>query len=147
MTTHRLLKYASWAMIFTAIAHFIGHFLPPELNTEEKQEMMRLMTTVQFELDTWFSRSVKDLFDAFSLFLTVMLLICGGICWLISSSSIVPINLIKKIALVGFIGMMTMTVLSIIYAFSIPIFLFFVITILLLLTYVQANKEFTAHNV
>jgi len=137
MNFRKLFHYGAWAMIVTGLIHLMGHFTPSDLSSPEKQELMDLMTGVKFSFDPWFSRSTKDLFDAFSLFLTVMLLTLGIVNIVIYRSNVSD-KLIGNLSLVNFIGMAGMLALSFVYAFSVPISLFSICAVLMLVAWVRA---------
>ena len=114
----------------------MGHFTPPDLNSREKQELMRLMTEVQFQLDIWFSRSILDLFNAFSLFLTVMLVTLGIVNLVVARAGVDAIT-IKRLSFINALGMTAMLGLSIVYAFSVPITLFLIVMGLFVVSFVR----------
>lgn len=137
MANTKYFKWASWAMITTGFIHLIGHFAPPDLDTPDKQKLYELMRDLQFQFDPWFSRSVMDLFDVFSLFLTVMLLTIG-LNNLIVSRQNLESSSVKTLSMINFIGMMAMLILSFVYAFSVPIVLFAICANLMLVSYLKA---------
>jgi len=79
-------------MIITGVIHLIDHFSTPDLDSADKLKLYELMNSIQFEFDPIFSRSAMNLFDAFSLFLTVMLLTLGIVNLLILKSAITTVQ-------------------------------------------------------
>ena len=124
-------------MIVTGFAHLIGHFTSPALDSPEKEKLFDLMNTVQFRLDRWFDRSTMDLFNCFSLFMSVLIITLGAVCVVIINNDL-PNKVVKKLALINTIGMVSMLLLSMVYAFSIPIALFLICSILMFLSNVKS---------
>ena len=137
MNFRKIFHYGSWAMVITGLVHLMGHFSSPGFETEEKIELARLMEVLKFDMDPWFTRSMNELFNAFSLYLTVMLLTLGLINILVYRSNASD-ELIKKLSLVNLLGMLAMVALSIVYAFSIPIVLFGIAALLMLFAFIKA---------
>ena len=130
----RLFSYGTIALLITAIIHTIGHFVPPQIKTTEQENFYKLHKTLKFEMDPLFDRTANELMNAFSLYLSVTLLIMFFVCRGVLRSSPPPL-LIKNISLIIGLGMLAMTALSVVYAFSVPIILFAIIAILMLLSY------------
>ena len=130
-------RIGAWFQIITGLIHLAGHFVPPELDTDEKNELLRLMNEVMFQLDPWYSRSLMNLFDAFSLFLTIMLLTLGLVNLTISKHS--SAEMIRRLSLINLGGMALMLSLSIVYAFSVPISLFGVLTALFAISFFRSK--------
>jgi len=124
-------------MIVTGFIHLIGHFVPPQVDTKDKQKLLELMSDLQFQLDPWYSRSVSNLFDCFSLFLTVTLLTLG-LNNLIVAKHKMELSTVKSMSLVCFVGMASAMILSLVYAFSIPIILFAICSALMMMSYMKA---------
>lgn len=134
---HRFFRYGAIMMILTAIIHLLAHFMPPQLQSPEEQELYRLMNTLSFELDPWFSRTVQNLFDVFSLSLSA-LLFPYGLINLILHRRIQDDGLIKTLSLINAGGMILCTILSFFYLFSVPIALFAGCSILFLIAWQKA---------
>ncbi len=127
-------------MLLTASAHLIGHFQAPDTSTEEKKALVDSMNNVQFQMDSFFSRSILDLFNAFSLYFSVQLFLLALVCFVIVRSNPNQ-KLIKKLSLTILVGMLVLMALSFKYAFSVPIMLFLIIALLMTLSYFKVNVE------
>ncbi len=131
---YRLFSYGTIAILLTAIIHIIGHFIPVSIKTTEQENFMKQFESLKFEMDPFFDRSASEIMNAYSLYLAVCLLILFFICRGILRSSPPPL-LIKNISLIIGVGMLLLTTLSVIYAFSPPIILFGIIAVLMLFSY------------
>jgi len=131
---YRLFSYGTFAILITAIIHTIGHFVPISIKTTEQENFYKQFETLKFEMDPLFDRTASEIMNAYSLYLAVCLLILFFICRGILRSSPPPL-LIKNISLIIGVGMLILTALSVVYAFSPPIILFAIIAILMLLSF------------
>lgn len=132
----KIFKWASWFMILTSIFHLIGHFAPPPLKNSDQEKLYSLMYNVPFELDPIFTRTAGNLYDAFSLFLSVMLFVLAFVN-LTVLKYVRSKQGIKQIILLNALGMLAMLGLSITYTFSVPITLFAILFILMSLAYIK----------
>lgn len=130
----RFFNLGAWCMIITGIAHLIGHFIPPDLDSPEKNQLFELMSSIEFQFDPWFNKTVLNLFDCFSLALSV-LIITLGLTNLIIGGQPISKNALKTLSLINFIGMIILLALSIIYAFSVPIFFFSLCAIMMFISF------------
>lgn len=138
MKQFRLFTIGLYLILLTAIFHLIGHFQPPEISTPEQEQLINTIKDVKFQLDPWFERSVKDLLDAFSLFLTVLLIGIFAIGYIVLKSN-PEHRVIKQLSISIFVIMLVMVLLSFKYAFSIPILCFTLIGLLMLTSYFRIS--------
>jgi len=134
------LKAAIALQFVTGIFHLLSFISSPDPKNDSEKQLFDLMTNYKFDLGSGFLRSMEDLMNSFSIAFALFLFF-SGILNLFLLRSNLPKKTMKGVIMINFLAYLICFIAMSLLTFLPPIICTGLIVTMLLIAYLQLNKE------